>query len=97
MPRPTLAQFAYGSATVVFSTFAMLLLSQTSSGPGVIAIALAGLVLGVLVAVTAALPWARTTMPSPSPDAPDPPTPGLPPTRTGSSAGPTLSKHSLRP
>ncbi|MGY0061358.1 hypothetical protein ACWY4P_33280 [Streptomyces sp. LZ34] len=56
MPRPTPAQFAYGSATVVFSTFAMLLLSQTRSGLGVTVIAVAGLVLGLLVAVTVPMP-----------------------------------------
>jgi hypothetical protein len=102
MPRPTPTQFVYGSATVVFSTFAMLLLSQTSSGPGIIAIALAGLALGVLVAMTTALPWGahaapRTTAPPDSSDVPDPPAPGLPPTCTGNSAGPAFTKHSLRP
>lgn len=61
-PRPTAAQFAYGSCTVILSTLAMLLLSQTSSGPGVALIALAGLVLGLLVAMTVPLPKpARTT------------------------------------
>ncbi|OMI33806.1 hypothetical protein [Streptomyces sparsogenes] len=56
MPRPTPAQFAYGSATVVLSTFAMLLLSQTRAGLGVAVIAVAGLVLGLLVAVTVPMP-----------------------------------------
>ena len=42
MPRPTAAQLAYGSATVIFSTLAMLLLSQTSPGIGVAVIAVAG-------------------------------------------------------
>ncbi|MDX3233294.1 hypothetical protein [Streptomyces sp. ME19-01-6] len=56
MPRPTPAQFIYGSATVVFSTFAMLLLSQTRSGLGVTVIAVAGLALGLLVAVTVPMP-----------------------------------------
>ena len=51
MPRPTPAQFAYGSATVVLSTLAMLLLSGASSGPGVVLVTLAGLALGVLVAM----------------------------------------------
>jgi hypothetical protein len=59
MPRPTPAQIAYGSATVVFSTLAMLLLSQTSSGFGIAVIALASLALGLLVAVTVPMP--RTT------------------------------------
>ncbi|MFJ4773007.1 hypothetical protein ACIP88_28570 [Streptomyces uncialis] len=56
MPRPTAAQIAYGTATVVCSTLAMLLLSQTSSGIAVAVIALAALGLGLLVAVTVPLP-----------------------------------------
>ncbi|HEV7625160.1 MAG TPA: hypothetical protein VGO89_01535 [Streptomyces sp.] len=53
MPRPTPAQFAYGSVTVICSTLAMLLLSRAPSGPGVAVIAVAALVLGVVVALTA--------------------------------------------
>ncbi|MGP3923647.1 hypothetical protein [Streptomyces sp. 8N616] len=56
MPRPTAAQFAYGSVTVVFSTLAMLLLSQTRSGIGVAVIAFAGLALGLLVSATVPVP-----------------------------------------
>ncbi|MEU2794686.1 hypothetical protein [Streptomyces sp. NPDC007100] len=56
MPRPTAAQLAYGSATVVFATLAMLLLSQTQTGVGIAVIAIAGLALGLLVAMTAPLP-----------------------------------------
>jgi hypothetical protein len=56
MPRPTAAQLAYGSCTVLFSTLAMLLLSQTSSGLGVVVIALSALVLGLLVAMTVPAP-----------------------------------------
>ncbi|MGI5468987.1 hypothetical protein [Streptomyces sp. CA-132043] len=56
MPRPTAAQLVYGSATVVLSTLAMLLLSQTRTGIGAAVIAIAGLGLGLLVAVTAPLP-----------------------------------------
>ncbi len=56
MPRPTTAQITYGSVTVVFSTLAMLLLSQTTSGVGIAVIALAALGLGLLVAVTVPLP-----------------------------------------
>ena len=52
MPRPTTAQLAYGSCTVIFCTLAMLLLSQTSSGPGIVVIALSALALGLLVAFT---------------------------------------------
>ncbi|MGW2650276.1 hypothetical protein ACWC2T_36590 [Streptomyces sp. NPDC001393] len=61
MPRPTAAQFVYGSCTVIFSTLAMLLLSQTSSGLGVTVIALAALALGLLVAMTVPLPRIPTT------------------------------------
>ncbi|KUJ43048.1 hypothetical protein MBT84_26315 [Streptomyces sp. MBT84] len=56
MPRPNAAQLAYGSCTVIFSTLAMLLLSQTSSGLGIAVIALAALALGLLVAVTVPVP-----------------------------------------
>ncbi|MFD8232787.1 hypothetical protein ACFV20_13000 [Streptomyces sp. NPDC059696] len=59
MPRPTAAQLAYGSCTVILSTFAMLLLSRTSSGPGIAVIALAALALGLLVAMTVPLPGKR--------------------------------------
>lgn len=64
MPRPTPAQFAYGSATVVLSTLAMLLLSGASSEPSVMVIVIAGLALGVLVAVTLAMPWAARGAPA---------------------------------
>ncbi|MFJ9814357.1 hypothetical protein ACIRU3_03635 [Streptomyces sp. NPDC101151] len=64
MPRPTAAQLAYGSCTVIFSTLAMLLLSQTSSGLGVTVIALAALALGLLVAMTVPLPKPRSVAPS---------------------------------
>lgn len=56
MPRPTTAQIAYGSVTVVFSTLAMLLLSRTESGIGVAVIAMAALGLGLLVAMTVPAP-----------------------------------------
>lgn len=56
MPRPTAAQLAYGSCTVIFSTLAMLLLSQTSSGVGIAVIAVAALLLGLLVAMTVPTP-----------------------------------------
>jgi hypothetical protein len=61
MPRPTAAQLSYGSATVVFSTVAMLLLSRTESGVGVAVIVLAALLLGLLVAVTVPMPLPRRT------------------------------------
>ncbi|MBC9725546.1 hypothetical protein [Streptomyces sp. TRM68367] len=56
MPRPTVAQIAYGSCTVIFSTLAMLLLSQTTSGPGIALITASALLLGLLVAMTLPLP-----------------------------------------
>ncbi|MEV7088688.1 hypothetical protein AB0O07_22855 [Streptomyces sp. NPDC093085] len=56
MPRPTAAQLAYGSATIVCSTLVMLLLSGTSTGIGVAVIGVAALGLGLLVAMTAPLP-----------------------------------------
>lgn len=56
MPRPTAAQLSYGSCTVIFSTLAMLLLSQTSSGVGIAVIAVAALLLGLLVAMTVPMP-----------------------------------------
>ncbi|MER5777997.1 hypothetical protein ABT144_27620 [Streptomyces sp. NPDC002039] len=59
MPRPTAAQLAYGSATVVVSTIAMLLLSQTSTGIGVAVISAAALGLGLLVALTVPIPRRR--------------------------------------
>lgn len=59
MPRPTAAQLAYGSATVIVSTIAMLLLSQTSTGLGVAVISAAALALGLLVALTVPLPRRR--------------------------------------
>lgn len=62
MPRPTAAQLAYGSCTVIFSTLAMLLLSQTSSGVGIAVIAVAALALGLLVAMTAPAPKSRVVV-----------------------------------
>ncbi|MFJ9829418.1 hypothetical protein ACIRSU_34330 [Streptomyces sp. NPDC101160] len=45
-------QVAYGSATVVLSTAALLLLSGTTTTLGIAAVCAAGLMLGLLVAVT---------------------------------------------
>ncbi|WP_338677001.1 hypothetical protein V1460_31515 [Streptomyces sp. SCSIO 30461] len=56
MPRPTAAQLAYGSATVVIATIAMLLLSRTTAGIGIAVIGIAALALGLLVAMTVPLP-----------------------------------------
>ena len=68
MPRPNAAQLAYGSCTVIFSTLAMLLLSQTSSGLGIAVIALAALALGLLVAVTVPLPKSASAPAGRAPD-----------------------------
>ncbi|MFF9769748.1 hypothetical protein ACF1GT_24670 [Streptomyces sp. NPDC014636] len=67
MPRPTAAQLAYGSCTVIFSTLAMLLLSETSSGVGIVVIALAALALGLLVAWTVPVPGAHAAQASAEP------------------------------
>jgi hypothetical protein len=94
MPRPTPAQLVYGSATVVLSTLAMLLLSEVRSGAGVVIIAAAGLLLGVLVAVSVTIPLtarpkSRTSATSVSPPAAPGP---MPPPR----ARPRVHEHSLR-
>ncbi|WP_190138618.1 hypothetical protein [Streptomyces longispororuber] len=70
MPRPTVAQLSYGSATVICSTLAMLLLSQASSPPGIAVIALAALGLGLLVALT--VPWPKPASTPPASAAPAP-------------------------
>ncbi|WP_066955525.1 hypothetical protein [Streptomyces lushanensis] len=49
MPRPTAAQLAYGSATVVCSTVVILLVSGLTSGAGVVVTGIAALALGLLV------------------------------------------------
>ncbi|MFJ2741592.1 hypothetical protein ACIO3O_18230 [Streptomyces sp. NPDC087440] len=59
VPTLTVAQCTYGALTTVFSTLAMLLLSQTTSGGWVAVIACAALVLGVLVAMTVPMPATR--------------------------------------
>ncbi|MGK5545392.1 hypothetical protein ACSNOH_11760 [Streptomyces sp. URMC 127] len=82
MPRPTPAQITYGSATVVFSTLAMLLLSQTASGLGIAVIAVAALALGLFVAVTFPVPRASRR-------------PRAPRQRTPLPTEPRLSEHSL--
>ncbi|WP_407565155.1 hypothetical protein [Streptomyces sp. 184] len=59
MPRPTLTQILYGSATVIASAAAMLLLSQAGAAIALVAICVTALALGVLVALTAAAPRTR--------------------------------------
>jgi hypothetical protein len=60
MPRPTNAQVAYGSLTVVLSTLVLLLLTDARSGAGVTAVAAGGLVLGLLVAAGVAARSSKT-------------------------------------
>ncbi|MFJ5263549.1 hypothetical protein ACIQAC_24110 [Streptomyces sp. NPDC088387] len=64
MPRPTAAQLAYGSCTVILSTLAMLLLSQTSSAVGIAVVAVTALALGLLVALTAPMKKTPRRIPS---------------------------------
>ncbi|MEY9488331.1 hypothetical protein RKD26_004125 [Streptomyces calvus] len=71
MPRPTVAQFAYGSCTVILSTLAMLLLSGTSSGVGVAVVAVIALVLGLLVALTVPSAGPRRPVAEERPAAPE--------------------------
>jgi hypothetical protein len=101
MPRPNTAQLAYGSATVICSTLAMLLLSRTATGIGVAVIGIAGLLLGLLVAVT--IPSSRRaktpSQPAPASRAsssmglPDAQIPG---TRAHAGAETRIGEHSLR-
>lgn len=58
MPRPTPPQLAYGSLTVIVSTLATLLLADVRSGAAVVAVAAAGLLLGLVAAVTVTMPVA---------------------------------------
>lgn len=88
MPRPTPAQLAYGSATVVLSTTAMLLLSEARSGPAVALVAVVALALGTLVALTAPSPR-RTPARVPSVEA------VLTMTGGGPEAGARAREHSL--
>ncbi|MFC8725119.1 hypothetical protein [Streptomyces bacillaris] len=80
MPRPTAAQLVYGSATVVCTTLALLLLSGTESGIGVAIAATTGLALGLLVAV-------RLPQPAPQPH------PAADHPRTASAGAPTRTHH----
>ncbi|MFF3836145.1 hypothetical protein [Streptomyces sp. NPDC001930] len=68
MQRPNAAQLTYGSATVVLATVALLLLSGTTTTLGITVISLAGLLLGLLVAVTMPLRTTavKTTAPTPA-------------------------------
>jgi hypothetical protein len=95
MPRPNAAQLAYGSCTVIFSTLAMLLLSQTSSSPGIAVIALAALALGLLVAVTVPLPKSASGAERPAAERQAPA--GRPTASVGSTAGAEPVRETAHP
>ncbi|MCX5200918.1 hypothetical protein OG897_05500 [Streptomyces sp. NBC_00237] len=61
VPTLTVAQCVCGALATVFSTLAMLLLSQTTSGAWIAVIACAALGLGLLVAMTVPMPNLRGT------------------------------------
>jgi hypothetical protein len=94
MPRPTTAQLFYGSLTVVLSTFAALLLTDVRSGAAVAAVAAAGLLLGLLVAVAVTAPAvARRRATAALPPATVP----VPRSRVAGGAEPRrIGEHSLR-
>lgn len=72
MPRPTVAQLACGSCTVIFSTIAMLLLSGASSVLAITVVAVSALALGLLVAMTVPLLAPRRPAAVHRPAAPEP-------------------------
>lgn len=96
MPRPTPAQVGYGSLAVVVSTFAMLLLSGARGGAGVVAIAAAGLVLGLLVAFAVTARGGRRTAAAPAVTTAPPATVDLPRARVPGASGTRVGEHSLR-
>jgi hypothetical protein len=63
MPRPTRAQLAYGTVTVVCATLVMLLLSGARSLPAVLAVAATALAAGVLVPLALHRPQQRAAAP----------------------------------
>ncbi|MGW6235618.1 hypothetical protein [Streptomyces sp. NPDC055094] len=90
MPRPTAAQLAYGTATVVCSTLVMLLLSGTTAGLGIAVIGIAALSLGLLVALTLpanSRPATARTAPAPRPATPTATSAQLPGQRAGEPTG----------
>ncbi|MFF9867819.1 hypothetical protein ACF1G0_20735 [Streptomyces sp. NPDC013953] len=91
MPRPTAAQLAYGSATVVFSTVALLLFSRTTTGLGVALVGVVSLLLGVLVTLSVPAPRrARAAAGAAADGAPGRPAPRVPRPRAHA------EEHSLR-
>ncbi|KOX24639.1 MULTISPECIES: hypothetical protein [unclassified Streptomyces] len=69
MQRPNAAQLTCGSATVVLATVALLLLSGTTTIPGILAACAVGLLLGILVAVTMPGRTGSVKTPAPTPSA----------------------------
>lgn len=70
MSRPTSVQLTYGSVTVILSTVAMLLLTQTQAVYGIALITVVALALGLLVALNTPVRPSATAAPaqsSPSP------------------------------
>ncbi|MFH8931778.1 hypothetical protein ACH4D4_32505 [Streptomyces pristinaespiralis] len=99
MPRPTAAQLAYGSATVVLSTVALLLLTRATDGVAVAAIGIASLALGLLVALTPSLRHRaapRRAAAPPAAPASDPLTAGTSAARAHVGAEARAGQHSLR-
>ncbi|MFE2556868.1 hypothetical protein ACFXGT_12670 [Streptomyces sp. NPDC059352] len=90
MQRPNTAQLAYGSATVVLATVALLLLSRTTTTLGIAVVCAAGLLLGILVAVTMPV-GARSVKTAGTPEPVGPAVPGneeirIPAARVGAGA-----------
>ncbi|MEU1278230.1 hypothetical protein [Streptomyces sp. NPDC005805] len=106
MPRPTAAQYAYGSATVVFTTVALLLLTRAESGAAVASVCVAALALGLVVALRIPLRrparagGARTTGRAPATGsrtaAASPSADGLTTRVPAPRAGARVGEHSLR-
>lgn len=97
MPRPTAAQYAYGSATVVFSAVALLLLTGATGPVAVTAVGVLALGLGLVVAV--AVPARRAAprhRPAAEPAAPASRAGGLAPRMPAPRAEARVGGHSLR-
>ncbi|MFJ3585310.1 hypothetical protein ACIPPS_24215 [Streptomyces sp. NPDC090127] len=92
MPRPNAAPLAYGSATVVVSTVALLLLSRTTNTLGVVVICAVGLLLGVLVART--VPARRKAPAAPVPARPRTDEIRVPTVRVGAGADTRIGSNS---
>ena len=93
MPRPTTAQVACGSLTVVLATVVLLLATDARSGAAVAVLAAAGLLAGVCVAVALA---PRGRRPETSVPVAEPAPPVSVPRARVAAAEPRLTEHSLR-